>query len=197
MSEKFDQGLLFPELDPFVTKIKNIDYVDLHYLGGDADKKYKHHLLPPGQFFLFKSGGFNEGFPDLGNSFPYVINKKTGKNMVFNQRQTQVYPIGSTQLGPEYLKTKGLIVKKKIGLSFQMHRIAAEAFIENDDPENKKIVDHMNGNILDYRVKNLRWVTQSENLKGKNMNKEAQNQMNLLRHDFFKKRERRSEESEH
>lgn len=44
-----------------------------------------------------------------------------------------------------------------------MHRIAAEAFLENDDAARKRLVDHIDGNRCNNRVENLRWVTYQEN----------------------------------
>ena len=41
-----------------------------------------------------------------------------------------------------------------------IHRLIAEAFIEN--PDSKPTVDHINGNRLDNSISNLRWATYSE-----------------------------------
>ena len=41
------------------------------------------------------------------------------------------------------------------------HRIVASAFIEN--PLNKPLVDHIDGNQANYKLNNLRWMTHVEN----------------------------------
>jgi hypothetical protein len=60
--------------------------------------------------------------------------------------------------------------KNNIAKSCRIHRLVALHFIENDDPINKKIVDHINNKKLNNKVVNLRWVTPSQNNKYYNDN---------------------------
>ena len=58
------------------------------------------------------------------------------------------------------IKTEGNPLK-----TFKRARLVAHAFCLNDNPQLKKTVDHLNGDITDDRAINLEWVSQSENNK--------------------------------
>ena len=46
-----------------------------------------------------------------------------------------------------------------------IHRLVATSFIENDNPEEKDTVDHIDGNKHNNSASNLRWLSRSENVK--------------------------------
>ena len=45
-----------------------------------------------------------------------------------------------------------------------VHRLVAIAFVDNDDPQNKTIVNHIDGNKSNNNADNLEWVTQAGNV---------------------------------
>lgn len=65
-------------------------------------------------------------------------------------------PIPSGHLTVSLCRGKG---KPK---SAYVHRLVAQAFLNN--PENKPVVNHKNGNPKDNRIDNLEWATYSENI---------------------------------
>jgi hypothetical protein len=66
-----------------------------------------------------------------------------------------------------YLKVD-LYIKRK-GHTKKIHRLIAEAFIPN--PNNKPCVDHIDNNILNNNINNLRWATYSENCMNASLSK--------------------------
>ena len=66
-------------------------------------------------------------------------------------------------LKPHYVKgyVQYELLKDGKRKGFKAHRLVAEAFIPN--PDNKKEINHINGNKHDNSVFNLEWCTTSEN----------------------------------
>lgn len=49
-----------------------------------------------------------------------------------------------------------------------VHRLVAEAFMPNDDPEHKDTVDHIDGDKTNNRADNLQWLSHTENVRKSN-----------------------------
>lgn len=47
----------------------------------------------------------------------------------------------------------------------KLHRLVATAFVDNPDPVNKNVVDHIDGDKTNNNATNLRWVTIRENVQ--------------------------------
>jgi hypothetical protein len=87
----------------------------------------------------------------------YIKDTEYEVSTLGNIRKSNIYYTKQVKNGYHYV-----IVNKK---AHRLHRLVALTFIENDDPKNKVYVNHINGNKLDNSVKNLEWVTPSENNK--------------------------------
>ena len=64
--------------------------------------------------------------------------------------------------GQGYMRVK-LKLKDGTWKRFLVHRLVAAAFIQNDDPEHKKYVNHINGNPECNLVINLEWCNAYDN----------------------------------
>jgi hypothetical protein len=97
-------------------------------------------------YYIFKTGGINPYMKNEGPIFPYVQNKESGKVLAIGSTATDHYPRFAIP-----------------GYGLRIHRVAAQSFIPN--PLNLSDVDHIDGNIMNYALNNLRWVSRSENMK--------------------------------
>ena len=87
---------------------------------------------------------------EILNTFPFTIRKKSNHYVV----KESLNSYGYVQV---YLNNK----------NYKKHRLIALQFLQNDDPDNKTDVDHINHDRSDYHIENLRWVNRSENCKNK------------------------------
>ena len=75
--------------------------------------------------------------------------------------------IGKTNCLKQHVNTCGYLKTSFSGVTRTIHRLVALQFIDNDDPENKTQVDHIDRNKLNNSIDNLRWVTPKENCQNK------------------------------
>ena len=88
---------------------------------------------------------------EILNQYPYIIRKKKTHKVIAEGDYRQ----------------NGYIYVRLNGKRYAKHRLIAEQFIQNNDPEHKIDVDHKNHDRADYHISNLRWCTRSENSRNK------------------------------
>ena len=91
-----------------------------------------------------------DGDYEIYSEYPYSIRRK-----------------GSDRIIKESIGHNGYLYCYLNRIQYRKHRIIAQQFIDNDDPENKTQIDHLNHNKTDNRIQNLRWVNHSENMKNR------------------------------
>jgi hypothetical protein len=103
-------------------------------------------------------------FPDY-LIYPGDDENKEGKIWSKKRKAINGKSIGNHFLKPrEHNGYKRIsLINDKTGVKklLMVHRLIAEIYIDN--PENKEVVDHINGDRSDNRLVNLRWATRSEN----------------------------------
>lgn len=105
-------------------------------------------------------------FPGYSNYLIYPGDDNNKEGYVWSKkRKGTKRSIGGQYLKPQLLNSGYLRVSinddDNIKQSFQLHRLIASCYLDNK--QNKEMVDHINGDTLDHRLENLRWVTRSEN----------------------------------
>jgi hypothetical protein len=140
----------------------------------------------PGRHFAFKKGGphFFGGCKDksvvediyLQNIWPflYTVTDNTSRIITGTISKAKLsyvilklYHKSETRIKRNFKKiTECWSKEKPRELEKGMHQVMANCFVPNLDKEKNTMVDHINGNKVDYRIENLRWVSREENSKG-------------------------------
>jgi hypothetical protein len=92
----------------------------------------------------------------IGYNGDYTI---TDKGKVFSLKYNKRIEMKQSPDLLGYMRLR--LTKNNVGTTKKVHRLVAEAFIEN--PNNKQTVNHKNGIKNDNRIENLEWATISEN----------------------------------
>jgi hypothetical protein len=95
--------------------------------------------------------GYEGSYSVTKNGVVYSLPRKTSKKL------NLMNPVDNMKAG--YLRV--VLCKEGNSKLWYIHRLVALAYIPN--PENKKMVNHKNGNKRDNRAENLEWVTRAEN----------------------------------
>ena len=88
---------------------------------------------------------------------------------IWSEKSKKFLRIGKNKDGYSIVKLSrdGNVYNKKV------HRLVADAFVYNDNPEHKTQVNHINENKSDNHADNLEWVTPSENINYGSRNKKV------------------------
>ena len=95
---------------------------------------------------------------EILNQYPFTIRRKKDHYIVSESKHKHGYIVVNLN-GKDGKKT------------CTKHTLIAKQFIQNDDPEHKIEIDHINHDRTDNRIENLRWVSKSENHLNRASNK--------------------------
>lgn len=82
--------------------------------------------------------------------------------LVLNNESSTSFIMSSRVMNEGYERIQYTVNGKLIYRN--VHRLVALAWVENDDPDNKLFVNHIDGNKLNNNADNLEWVTHRENI---------------------------------
>ena len=138
--------------------------------------------VPPDTYIIYPEGGYHPfyGVPNTPPRYqqkiwPYVKRIKyseqyKSRKLLDNVRKANIGKNHTTSqvnlfMNKDYMYCGLLKPDYTTPTKLTFHRLVAQAFIPN--PEGKPLVMHINDDVTNYLIENLKWGTHGENAKGK------------------------------
>ena len=107
--------------------------------------------------------------PDLEGEVWKDICGFSGKYKISNYGRVKSFKYYKAHILRTQLNNKGYerVSLSKAGRAryYLVHRLVAQHFVANDNPEEKNTVDHIDGNKENNTASNLRWLSLSDNIR--------------------------------
>jgi len=170
------QNSFFPELDKIEYNDEN--RVDISTLPSSDFRKNKLSEIPKETYYIYRTGGINPFIKDDKNDYP-VFKSFVGNSpkvlKLHSGGKSIVYP--ATNLKPHF--------HENINYKLYIHILTTLAFIINDNPVKKTLVNHIDGNPYNYHLSNLEWASPQQNALDRRTDLSSRDNLNNLTLQFY------------
>ena len=170
------QNSLFPELDKIEYNDKN--RVDISTLPSSEFRKNKLSKIPKETYYIYRTGGINPFIKNDKNDYPII------KSFVGDSPKVLKLASGGKSSVYPFLALKPFNYES-ISYKLYIHIITSLAFIINDNPDKKTLVNHIDGNPYNYHLSNLEWASPQQNALDRRTDLSSRDNLNNLTLQFY------------
>jgi len=170
------QDSLFPELDKIEYNDKNRG--DISTLPSSEFRKNKLSKIPKETYYIYRTGGINPFIKNNKNDYPII------KSFVEDSPKVLRLSSGGKSSVYPFLSLKPFNYES-ISYKLYIHIITSLAFIINDNPDKKTLVNHIDGNPYNYHLSNLEWASPQQNALDRRTDLNSRDDINNLTLQFY------------